>query len=149
MGAVSTVNFTRFPIQNPESLDKQVSFVIKLADGSDKTLRGVIVRSDAETPNREIVRLDDDQFNDNTTHYMDSLSFKNHPEHYDFLGPVTSKHCYEGKTVQVFFHGNLRRVVRGTVIFDRGPLTLIRINEGFLEGKIINATECHYSVERT
>lgn len=145
MGVVATVGYDFFPKQNEEALNSRVEFKIQLADSKTVTLRGVVVRSDAEMPFREIVRLDDDLFDDGTTHYFDSRTFKNYPGEDGFMKPVESTFCFEGKEVGVCYRYDTKNTVRGKVIFDRGPLTLIQILEGANENKIVHSGECQYT----
>ncbi|AXG67006.1 hypothetical protein HOU08_gp280 [Dickeya phage vB_DsoM_JA29] len=146
MGVVSTVGYDFFPKQNEEALNSRVEFKIQLADSTTVTLRGVVVRSDAELPFREIVRLDDDLFDDGTTHYFDSRTFKNYPGEDSFMKAVNPAASFEGKNAEVCYRYQTDNLVSGKVIFDRGPLTLIQILEGANINKIVHASECQYSV---
>lgn len=145
MGVVVTIDHDLFPAQNEERLGKETEVQVKMPKGDTITLTGKIVRSDAEHPAREIIELNADQFADNVPHYHDSTSRKIYPQEFGFMNNVTSKHCFEGKEVEILFHYNTSKRVRGICLFDRGPLTLFKILEGTLEGKIVASGECQYS----
>lgn len=144
MGVVATINHDLFPAQNEERLGKETEVHVKLHEGNTVTLKGTIVRSDVEFPNREIVELNADHFPDNVCHYHDNVSREHHPEEFSFMENVTGKYCFEGRFFNIMFHYSDKKV-RGICLFDRGPLTLFKILEGTHDGKIISATECQYS----
>lgn len=145
MGVVATINHDLFPAQKEDRLGKETEVHVKLHEGNTVTLKGTIVRSDAEFPNREIVELNADHFPDNVCHYYDTVSREHYPQEFGFMENATSKYCFEGRFMDIMFHYSTNKCVRGICLFDRGPLTLFKILEGTHDGKIVSATECQYS----
>ena len=123
MGVVENITHDKFPRQNSD-LKSIVSIVL---NGS--SVAAEVVRSDAESPSKKILKTQDGLYIDSSETESFSL-----PEQGSWLN----------RDAEVCFHYNTDRIVNGKIVRDdnKEPFrTVIKLDDG----RVVYATECQYS----
>jgi len=123
MGCLENITYERFPEQKED-----LGSTVKVGLNGDKTVSAVIVRSDAEVPNRQILRTSDGL-------YIQSDELD------DFKLPNQGND--KKSRAEVYFHYDTSRTLEGKIVRDdmeEPYLTLIELEDG----RVISAVECQY-----
>ncbi len=123
MGCVENITYERFPKQKKDL----GSVVMALLEGEQ--VKAVVVRSDDETPNRNIYKTKHGAYLENNE--IEGIAY-----------PKQSSD--KGKRAKVIFHYDTSNSLKGTVVRDddeKPYTTLILIDDG----RIINTKECQWS----